>query len=115
MPSEQLVRDIPRFMRVAGVPGVAIAVVDRGRLAWSRGFGVRNILTRDPVRDDTLFEAASMTKPVFAYAVMRLVDEKRLDLDTPLVAYRRPANSGNDPRSGAHHGPACVGAFDRLA
>lgn len=97
MPSEQLVRDIPRFMRVAGVPGVAIAVVDRGRLAWSRGFGVRNILTRDPVRDDTLFEAASMTKPVFAYAVMRLVDEKRLDLDTPLVAYRRPANLGNDP------------------
>lgn len=84
-------------MRIAGVPGIAIAVVDRGRLAWSRGFGVKNILTRDPVREDTLFEAASMTKPVFAYVVMRLVDEKRLDLDTPLVTYRRPANPGNDP------------------
>ena len=84
-------------MRIAGVPGAAIAVIDRGKLAWSRGFGVKNILTRDPVREDTLFEAASMTKPVFAYVVMRLVDEKRLDLDTPLVAYRRPANLGDDP------------------
>lgn len=98
IPSGELVRDLPRFMRIAGVPGAAIAVVDRGKLAWSRAFGVKNILTRDPVREDTLFEAASMTKPVFAYVVMRLVDEKRLDLDAPLVAYRRPANLGHDPK-----------------
>ena len=96
IPPEELVRDIPHLMRIAGVPGAAIAVVDRGRLAWSKGFGVKNILTRDPVRDDTLFEAASMTKPVFAYTVMRLADEKRLDLDKPLVRYRRPANLGDD-------------------
>lgn len=97
IPSGELVRDLPRLMRIAGVPGAAIAVVDRGKLAWSGSFGVKNILTRDPVREDTLFEAASMTKPVFAYVVMRLVDEKRLDLDTPLVLYRRPANLGTDP------------------
>jgi CubicO group peptidase (beta-lactamase class C family) len=97
IPSEELVRDLPRFMQIAGVPGIAIAVVERGKLAWNRSFGVKNILTRDPVREDTLFEAASMTKPVFAYVVMRLADEKRLDLDKPLVAYRRPANLGDDP------------------
>ena len=97
IPSEDLVRELPRLMRIAGVPGAAIAVVDRGALVWSRSFGVRNIFTGDPVREDTLFEAASMTKPVFAYVVMRLVDEKRLDLDTPLVAYRRPGNLGDDP------------------
>lgn len=97
IPSGELVRDLPRLMRIAGVPGAAIAVVDRRKLAWSRSFGVKNILTRDPVRDDTLFEAASMTKPVFAYVVMRLADEKRLDLDKPLVQYRRPANLGSDP------------------
>lgn len=97
IPSDDLVQELPRFMRIAGVPGVAIAVIDRGKLAWSRGFGVKNVLTRDPVREDTLFEAASMTKPVFAYVVMRLVDEKRLDLDTPLVAYRRPGYLGDDP------------------
>lgn len=97
IPPEELVRDLPRLMHIAGVPGAAIAVADRGKLAWSRSFGVKNILTRDPVRDDTLFEAASMTKPVFAYVVMRLVDEKRLDLDKPLAQYRRPANLGRDP------------------
>lgn len=97
IPSETLVQELPRLMRIAGVPGVAVAVVDRGRLAWSRSFGVKNILTRDPVREDTLFEAASMTKPVFAYVVMRLADEKRLDLDKPLARYRRPANLGIDP------------------
>ena len=97
IPSDDLLRDLPRFMQIAGVPGVAIAVVDRGKLAWSKSFGVKNILTRDPVREDTLFEAASMTKPVFAYVVMRLVDEKRLDLDKPLVAYLRPTNLGTDP------------------
>lgn len=97
IPSEEQVRELPRLMRIAGVPGAAIAVVDGGKLAWSRSFGVKNILTRDPVREDTLFEAASMTKPVFAYVVMRLVDEKRLDLDKPLVLYRRPSNLGSDP------------------
>ena len=97
IPPDNLVRDLPRLMRIAGVPGAAIAVVDRGKLVWSRSFGVKNILTRDPVREDTLFEAASMTKPVFAYVVMRLVDENRLDLDKPLVAYRRPTNLGTDP------------------
>jgi CubicO group peptidase (beta-lactamase class C family) len=51
-------------MRVVGVLGASIAVVDRGKLAWSKSFGVKNIFARDPVRDDTLFEAASMTKPV---------------------------------------------------
>lgn len=84
-------------MQIAGVPGVAIAVVERGQLAWSKSFGVKNILTRDPVDENTLFEAASMTKPVFSYVVMRLVDEKRLDLDKPLVAYLRPMNLGKDP------------------
>lgn len=97
IPPDDLIEALPRLMRIAGVPGVAIAVVDRGMPVWSGSFGVKNILTRDPVGEDTLFEAASMTKPVFAYVAMRLADEKRLDLDTPLIAYRRPANLGDDP------------------
>jgi CubicO group peptidase (beta-lactamase class C family) len=97
IPSEDLLADLPRLMRVAGVPGLAIAIVDKRRLAWSRSFGVKNILTGDPVTDETRFEAASMSKPVFAYMVMRLVDEGRLDLDRPLVRYRRPDYLGDDP------------------
>jgi CubicO group peptidase (beta-lactamase class C family) len=97
IPADDLLSELPRLMAIAGVPGAAIAVVDGGKLAWSGSFGVKNVLTRDPVGEDTLFEAASMTKPVFAWVVMRLVDEGRLDLDTPLVAWRRPPNAGNDP------------------
>jgi len=50
IPSEALLRELPRLMRIAGVPGVAIAVVDRAKPAWSGSFGVKNMLTRDPVR-----------------------------------------------------------------
>lgn len=96
IPSEELVLEIPRVMQIAGVPGVGIAVADRGKPVWSKSFGVKNMLTREPVQEDTLFEAASMTKPVFAYTVMQLADEKLLDLDKPLVAYRRPPNAGDD-------------------
>ena len=48
--------------------------------------------------DTTLFEAASMTKPAFAYVVMKLVDEGKLELDGRLVDYRRPDYLGPDPR-----------------
>jgi CubicO group peptidase (beta-lactamase class C family) len=98
IPSQEMLEEIAVAMRIAGVPGLAMAVVEDGRLAWSRTFGVTNRVTRAPVTDSTLFEAASMTKPVFAYLAMRLVDEKLLELDKPLVAYRRPEYLGADPR-----------------
>jgi CubicO group peptidase (beta-lactamase class C family) len=59
--------------------------------------GVTSAETRTPVREDTMFEAASMSKPAFAYVVLRLVDEKLIDLDRPLVQYRRPDYLPNDP------------------
>jgi CubicO group peptidase (beta-lactamase class C family) len=96
IPSETFLRELPRLMRVSALPGLAIAVVEDGELAWSGSFGVKNITTGDPVTDDTLFEAASMTKPVFAYVAMRLVDEKLLELDRRLVDYRRPAYLSGD-------------------
>lgn len=96
IPSDTFLEELPRLMRVAAVPGLAMSVVQDGRFAWSGSFGVKNIVTGDPVVEDTLFEAASMNKPVFAYVVMRLVDEKRLELHAPLVRYRRPDYLGDD-------------------
>ncbi|HEY7006265.1 MAG TPA: serine hydrolase domain-containing protein [Sphingomicrobium sp.] len=98
LPSAALVDALPSLMQVARVPGVGIAVADRGKLAWSRSFGVKNVETGEPVTDTTLFEAASMTKPAFAYIVMKLVDEGKLELDRRLVDYRRPDYLGADPR-----------------
>ena len=92
---EELLQDLPRQMQALGVPGVGIAVVEHGRLAWSRGYGVLQAVPGAPgyearVDDATLFEAASMSKPVFAYAVLLLVDRGVLALDSPVAAYHRP-------------------------
>ena len=84
-------------MHIAGVPGLSAAVAASGRIAWQQSFGVTNIRTGDPVTAETLFEAASMTKPAFAYVVMKLVDEGRISLDRPLVSYLRPPYLGDDP------------------
>lgn len=74
-------------MQEGEVPGLSIAVIRNGKLAWHQNFGVMNAETKQPVSDDTIFEAASLTKPLFAYAVMKLVVEGKLDLDAPLSKY----------------------------
>ena len=97
IPGDALLQDLPRQMRALGVPGVGIAVVEAGRLAWSRGFGVTHVERGTPVEDNTLWEAASLSKPVFAYTVLQLVDRGELALDVPLVRYVRPAYLGQSP------------------
>lgn len=74
-------------MAEMAVPGVSIAIIRNGGLAWRRGFGVRDAASKTPVDTDTIFEAASMSKPVFAYAVMKLCETGVLGLDTLLVEY----------------------------
>ena len=97
MPSERFLADLPRQMQALGVPGIGIAVVEAGRLVWSRGFGVTHAERRTPVAEDTVFEVASLSKPVFAYLVLQLVDRGELQLDRPLVEYRRPDYLGASP------------------
>jgi len=83
----KLETDIPVLLQKSDVPGLAIALIRDGRVVWSKGFGVSNTVTKKPVTGNTIFEAASLSKPVFAYAVLRLVDEGKLNLDTPLNKY----------------------------
>lgn len=90
---------LPRLMELAYVPGLSVAVVEGGRVAWARGFGVRSAETKEPVADDTIFPAASLSKPVFAYAVLGLRDEGLIDLDRPLVNYLPDAYALEDARS----------------
>jgi CubicO group peptidase (beta-lactamase class C family) len=84
---ESLKKDIPALMKSADIPGISVALIHDGKLVWSDVFGVANAATRQPVTSATVFEAASLSKPVFAYGVLKLVDEGRLDLDTPLNKY----------------------------
>ena len=97
IPSDAFLKDLPRQMQALGVPGVGIAVVEGGTLAWSRGFGVTHVERGTLVEEATLWEAASLSKPVFAYTVLQLVDRGELALDAPLVKYARPAYLGESP------------------
>lgn len=60
--------------------------------------GVKNSKTKDPVKEDTVFEAASLSKPVFAYGVLKLVENGRLNLDKPLVEYLSYPDIKDDKR-----------------
>ena len=77
----------PKLMAELNVPGVSIAGISRCRVAWHREFGVREAGTPGRVRPDTVFEACSMSKTPFAYVVLKLVEEKTLELDRPLLEY----------------------------
>ena len=87
-------------MSKAEIPGLSIAVIRHGRIQWVRAFGVKNTKTSEPVTDDTLFQAASLSKPVFAYGVLKLVDEGRLALDVPLTTYLPYSDVEGDDRLG---------------
>jgi CubicO group peptidase (beta-lactamase class C family) len=80
-------KQIPEWMKTASVPGVSLVVIQRARIAWRRAFGETDAATRKSVTNETMFEAASMSKPVFAYVVMKLCEEGVLNLDTPLTKY----------------------------
>ena len=82
-----LERDIPGLLQQADVPGLSIALIHDGKIVWTGAFGIANAKTKKPVTKSTVFEAASLSKPVFAYGVMKLVDKGMLNLDTPLNKY----------------------------
>jgi CubicO group peptidase (beta-lactamase class C family) len=85
--SDAFLKRLPELMEWANVPGLAIATLKDGRLAWSQGFGVTKAGESNAVTADTLFAAASLSKPVLAYAILRMRDEKLIDIDRPLWNY----------------------------
>jgi CubicO group peptidase (beta-lactamase class C family) len=82
---KELEMSIPTLMQEANIPGLQIAVIREGKLLWHDAFGIKNTQTQEPVRTDTVFEAASLTKPFFAYLALKMVERGELDLDKPLI------------------------------
>lgn len=82
-------------------PGISIAVINNFEIEWARGFGLCEAGTNREVSTDTLFQAGSISKPVFALAVMRLVQEGILNLDKDvnsyLTSWQVPANGDWQP------------------
>jgi CubicO group peptidase (beta-lactamase class C family) len=81
-------------------PGVSLAVVTDGRVEWARAFGSAG--AGQPLTDRTLFQAGSISKPVFALAVMRLAQDGKVNLDEDVGAYLKswkvPATGAFQPR-----------------
>jgi CubicO group peptidase (beta-lactamase class C family) len=80
-----------------GVPGVSVAIVNDGELAYSAALGRADASSGRSVTNETTFEAASISKPLFAMLAMTFVEEGRLDLDRPLAEIL-PLDDLADPR-----------------
>ncbi len=83
----ELNKQLPAWMETAVVPGLSLAIIQAGEIVWEKGYGVADITTKEAVTTETVFEAASLTKPLFATAVLQLVEAGVFDLDTPLLTY----------------------------
>lgn len=87
---------IEERMKHYGVHGVSIAVIDSFKIAWVKSYGVMDTATKQPVTDSTLFQAASISKPVFAMAALKLAEQGVLQLDadvnTQLTSWKVPEN-----------------------
>lgn len=81
---DNFVRTYQAYYRI---PGVSLALVKDGKLIYHKTYGVSNAVSGEKVTNLTLFEAASITKPVFAFAVQRLAERGIIDLDKPLYRY----------------------------
>jgi CubicO group peptidase (beta-lactamase class C family) len=69
------------------IPGVSIAIARKGQLVYAKGFGIANSNSGSKVNENTLFQAASISKPLAALSVLKLVDEGKVDLDTDVNTY----------------------------
>ncbi len=84
-------REIDRFVRIGmayhKIPGISLAIVKDAKIAYTQMYGVENAATGKALCELSVFEACSLTKPVFGFAVSRLVERGVLDWDTPLDTY----------------------------
>lgn len=89
---------IKTYQKYYEVPGVSLALIKKGKVIYHKTYGVKNSLTGAKVDKRTLFEAASVTKPVFGFVVCRLAERGIIDLDKPLYQYLPFENIAHDKR-----------------
>jgi len=79
------------------IPGVSVAVIENGEIAWAKGYGVLEAGRSDPVTTKTRFQAASISKPVTAISAMQLVERGKVSLDEDvngkLQSWKVPENA----------------------
>ncbi len=78
---------VNQTMKEYEVPGAVVGIVENDSVAYLKGFGVRELGNPDPVDPDTRFQIASVTKYITGAAIGTLVDEGKLNWDTPVITY----------------------------
>jgi CubicO group peptidase (beta-lactamase class C family) len=99
--SQVIEREVPAIMKTANIQGVAIGLIVDGKLVYAKGFGFADHAGKAPVTPDTVFVAASLSKPIAAWVTMRLANMKMIELDQPVADMVKPwplASSNFDPR-----------------
>ncbi|HKJ03270.1 MAG TPA: serine hydrolase domain-containing protein, partial [Longimicrobiales bacterium] len=79
--------EVARILEETGIPAISVALVRGGDLAWAGAYGYANVGARVPATPDTYFSTGSTFKFVTATAILQLVEQGELDLDTPLNAF----------------------------
>jgi CubicO group peptidase (beta-lactamase class C family) len=80
-------KSITDQMKETNTPGISVAVIHNSEIVWTKGYGVVDIETQKPVNTNSIFQAASISKPLTALAVMKLVQDGKLDLDENINSY----------------------------
>ena len=86
-PDEAFVASLPHLLNLAWLPGLGVAVVCPGQPVWQHYLGVANASTKTSITAESLFPAASMGKPIFACVVLKMAQDRAIDLDRPLNQY----------------------------
>ncbi|MEC0169307.1 serine hydrolase [Paenibacillus graminis] len=91
---------VPQWQETYGVPGVAVGVIHNGKVAYTLNYGVADTKSHQPVNENTLFQAGSISKSLTAWGILHLVDQGLLSLDDPAAKYLtrwKLPDSGFDP------------------
>jgi len=74
-------------MAALEIPGLSVAIISAGQIVYHRSYGIAEVGTNLVLDENSILEAASLSKPVFAYFVLQMAERGLLDLDTPLHTY----------------------------
>lgn len=90
--------EVKKMMLEVGVPGSSIAIIENNQVAYAKNYGYKQLEDKDPVTDNSVFEACSLSKMLLVYVVQKLADEQKIDLNKPLYQYLEYEPLKHDPR-----------------
>ncbi len=90
--------ELETLMKEKKVPGLSLVIIENAEITVHMELGLKNSQKKDIIEVNTIFEAASLSKPVFTYGILKLVENGKLDLDKPLTEYLCYSDITNDER-----------------